>query len=65
MVDTATGQFKDWARVKDQVLAQAERQIRAADGASIEWRFSDESVADAVRDLFEEARFDIDVVTVE
>lgn len=55
------GEFRDWARLSEKLLEQAGRQIKAADGARIEWRFSSESVANAVSTLFSDAGINIGV----
>ncbi|CAN1576149.1 Rhs repeat-associated core [Paracoccaceae bacterium] len=63
MVDSA-GSFKSWSRLPDKVIDQAKRQLDAAGDASVEWRFSDERVALAVRDLFSSENLAINVVHV-
>jgi hypothetical protein len=63
MVDSA-GSFKSWSRLPDKVIDQAKRQLDAAGDASVEWRFSDERVALAVRDLFSSQNLAINVVHV-
>ncbi|GAA2551423.1 hypothetical protein GCM10010398_43560 [Streptomyces fimbriatus] len=47
---------------RERLLAEARRQTEAARGKSIEWHFSNEEVADAARDVFEDAGLDIEVV---
>jgi hypothetical protein len=45
------------------MLQQAERQFKAAMGASIEWHFAEREVADAVRAMLRESELgDIKVV---
>ncbi|MFF8030266.1 Tox-REase-5 domain-containing protein [Streptomyces sp. NPDC016626] len=46
----------------ERLLAEARRQVAAARGKGIEWHFSNEEVADAARDAFEDAGLDIEVV---
>lgn len=46
----------------ERLLAEARRQVAAARGKDIEWHFSNEEVADAARDAFEDAGLDIEVV---
>ncbi|MEU5222863.1 Tox-REase-5 domain-containing protein [Streptomyces toyocaensis] len=47
---------------RERLLAEARRQVSAAKGKDIEWHFSNEEVADAARDAFEDAGLDIEVV---
>ncbi|MGW7220094.1 Tox-REase-5 domain-containing protein [Streptomyces sp. NPDC054826] len=47
---------------RERLLAEARRQTEAARGHDVEWHFSNEEVADAARDAFEEAGLDIEVV---
>ncbi|WP_030220398.1 Tox-REase-5 domain-containing protein [Streptomyces sp. NRRL WC-3626] len=47
---------------KERLLAEARRQTEAARGKDVEWHFSNEEVADAARDAFEDAGLDIEVV---
>jgi len=43
---------KGWAQ--EGLLKQAQRQIKAANGASIEWHFAEEAAANTVRQLFKD-----------
>jgi YD repeat-containing protein len=45
------GEFYSWFKGKDSLLDQAQRQIDAADGASIEWNFSSQKSLDATKKL--------------
>ncbi|MFI8087195.1 Tox-REase-5 domain-containing protein [Streptomyces sp. NPDC086080] len=47
---------------RERLLTEARRQVSAANGKGIEWHFSNEEVADAARDAFEDAGLDIEVV---
>ncbi|MFJ5560002.1 Tox-REase-5 domain-containing protein [Streptomyces sp. NPDC093250] len=47
---------------REKLLTEARRQVSAANGKDIEWHFSNEEVADAARDAFEDAGLDIEVV---
>ncbi|WP_432057223.1 Tox-REase-5 domain-containing protein [Streptomyces sp. bgisy022] len=47
---------------RERLLAEARRQTEAARGKGLEWHFSNEEVADAARDAFEDAGLDIEVV---
>lgn len=47
---------------RERLLTEARRQVAAAQGKDIEWHFSNEEVADAARDAFEDAGLDIEVV---
>ncbi|CAL9435970.1 Tox-REase-5 domain-containing protein [Streptomyces sp. enrichment culture] len=47
---------------RERLLAEARRQTEAARGKGVEWHFSNEEVADAARDAFEDAGLDIEVV---
>ncbi|WP_235618026.1 Tox-REase-5 domain-containing protein [Streptomyces sp. CB02400] len=47
---------------RERLLTEARRQVTAARGKDIEWHFSNEEVADAARDAFEDAGLDIEVV---
>ncbi|GGW85537.1 hypothetical protein GCM10010297_02910 [Streptomyces malachitofuscus] len=47
---------------RERLLTEARRQVSAANGKDIEWHFSNEEVADAARDAFEDAGLDIEVV---
>jgi len=49
-------------RVLPKLLRQARRQLDAAQGAPIEWRFMQKEAADAVRDAFEREGINIKVV---
>lgn len=46
----------------ERLLTEARRQVSAANGKGIEWHFSNQEVADAARDAFEDAGLDIEVV---
>ncbi|MFC7990067.1 Tox-REase-5 domain-containing protein [Streptomyces pilosus] len=46
----------------ERLLTEARRQVSAANGKDIEWHFSNEEVADAAREAFENAGLDIEVV---
>ncbi len=49
------GQFQDWFKKgADALVNQAQRQVAAADGASIEWNFSSQKSLDATKRLFED-----------
>ena len=48
------GQFQPWFNGADGLAAQAQRQISAANGAPIQWRFAEEAAANATRNLFQQ-----------
>jgi hypothetical protein len=49
---------KKWFKGLDEMLEQAERQLRAANGTPIQWHFAEREVADIVRKLLQENEFD-------
>lgn len=49
-----TGKFYEWFSGKDDLLNQARKQLKAADGLPIEWHFADEAGYNATKALFEE-----------
>jgi len=53
-VNKKTGEFYSWFRGKNSLVDQAQRQIKGADGASIEWNFSSQKSLDATQKLFKE-----------
>jgi Restriction endonuclease fold toxin 5 len=46
-------QGKPWFEGVEEMLAQAQRQLRAANGTPIQWHFAEREVADVMRDLLE------------
>jgi hypothetical protein len=46
------GRFRRWFRGTKSSVRQANRQLQAANGTPIEWRFAEAEVADATRELF-------------
>ncbi len=46
--------FKSWFNGADKLVDQANRQVKAADGAKIEWYFDDERVVEVIKQTFEE-----------
>ena len=48
------GQFRSWFSGADGFAAQAQRQLGAANGAPIQWRFAEESAANATKTLFQQ-----------
>jgi len=48
------GQFRPWFRGAESLAAQAQRQLGAAGGTPIQWRFAEESAANATRSLFQQ-----------
>jgi len=59
------GEFVDWwAKGLSDIINQAERQVRAADGFPIQWRFSHKEVADAFRKRFKNDGIEIEVMHV-
>jgi len=51
-VDKRTGKFRPWFKGKDDLAAQAKRQVNAADGTKIQWVFNDEASLNATKALF-------------
>jgi NADPH-dependent ferric siderophore reductase len=49
---------------RDQMLDQAQRQFRAANGTPVRWIVAEEKLAGALRKMFREARLDIEVIHV-
>jgi hypothetical protein len=45
------GRFHPWFRGQDELLAQAERQLRAAGDFVIRWHVAEEEAVEAIRDL--------------
>ncbi len=59
------GEFRSWFRGADSLAAQAQRQLVAANGTPIQWRFAEESAASATRSLFQQRGISgIDIVHV-
>ncbi|WP_338887396.1 Tox-REase-5 domain-containing protein [Rhodococcus sovatensis] len=57
------GQWKPYFKGADSLVAQAERQLLAADGTPIEWSIAEEKAADTIRNMLQDAGFgDIEVV---
>ena len=54
-VDDA-GDFKSFFGGKQKILDQANRQLKAVDGAKIQWHFENRNVMDAYQNLFKEER---------
>jgi hypothetical protein len=48
------GQFRSWFSGADSLAAQAQRQLSVANGTPIQWRFAEESAANATRALFQQ-----------
>lgn len=48
------GQFRSWFSGADSLVAQAQRQLSAAGGTPIQWRFAEEAAANATRALFQQ-----------
>lgn len=48
------GNFRSWFRGAEDLVAQARRQINAAQGAPIDWYFSHEKTMNATMQLFKE-----------
>jgi len=46
------GNFKSWLKGADNMVDQANKQLKAADGAPIQWHFEDKSVMEATQNLF-------------
>jgi hypothetical protein len=58
-------QFRSWFEGADSFVEQAQRQLIAANGAPIQWRFAEESAANATRALFQQRGISgIDIVHV-
>lgn len=52
-INKKTGDFYDWFKGKDSLIDQANRQIRASEGAPINWYFSEEATMNATKGLFQ------------
>jgi RHS repeat-associated protein len=48
------GQFRSWWGGADDLVAQAQRQLAAAQGTPITWHFAEEAAANATRSLFQQ-----------
>ena len=48
------GEFYSWFKGRDSLIDQAQRQIVAADGFSVEWNFSSKKTLDATKKLFDQ-----------
>ena len=46
------GEFHGWFAGKQDLLDEAARQIKASEGAKIQWYFAEEEALDVVQDLF-------------
>ncbi|HET8885635.1 MAG TPA: DUF6443 domain-containing protein [Salinimicrobium sp.] len=46
------GNFQKWFKGADGLLDQANRQLKAADGAKVQWHFENKSVMEATQNLF-------------
>lgn len=61
-IDKQTGEFKPWFKGDQALLKQAEKQIEAAPGKSIEWHFAEKETADFVQNAFREKGLNIKVI---
>jgi hypothetical protein len=52
-INKNTGEFYDWFSGKKDLIDEAVRQLRASEGAKIQWYFAEQSALDAVQNLFE------------
>ena len=48
------GSFQPWFSGAEGLVSQAQRQLAAAGGSSIQWHFAEEAAANATRALFQE-----------
>jgi hypothetical protein len=53
-VNANTGQFQPWFNGANSMVKQAKNQLGVANGAPIQWRFAEESAANATRTLFQQ-----------
>jgi len=60
-IDKSTGGFYEWFSGKDSLIAEARRQIDAAEGAKIKWYFAEEESLNVVQDLF----MDVEITDIE
>ncbi len=51
-VNKNTGEFKEWFTGKYDIIDEAHRQIKASEGAKIQWYFAEESTMNAFKQLF-------------
>ena len=51
-INQNTGEFYGWFAGKQDLLDEAARQIKASEGAKIQWYFAEEEALDVVQDLF-------------
>lgn len=51
-INKNTGEFYGWFIGKESLLDEAARQIKASEGAKIQWYFAEKEVCDVVQDLF-------------
>jgi hypothetical protein len=59
------GKFRRWFRGAKGFVKQAKRQLAAANGTPVQWRFAEEAAADVTRKLFKDEKiFGIDIVHV-
>jgi hypothetical protein len=59
------GEFRKWFRGKGGFIKQAKRQLAAANGTPIQWRFAEEAAANATRAWFKNRGISgIDIVHV-
>ena len=51
-INKNTGEFYGWFIGKESLLDEAARQIKASEGAKIQWYFAEKGACDVVQDLF-------------
>ena len=51
-INKNTGEFYGWFIGKESLLDEAARQIKASEGAKIQWYFAEKEACDVVQDLF-------------
>lgn len=53
-VDKKTGEFYEWFSGQKALVDEANRQIKAANGVSIQWYFAEKEAMEAVKKLFDD-----------
>lgn len=51
-INKKTGEFYTWFNGKQSLINEAKRQIKASEGAKIEWHFAEKETLEAVQELF-------------
>jgi hypothetical protein len=62
-VQKSSGEYYEWFTGQKDLVAQAQRQLRASDGLTINWYFADKEALNATRTLFNKNQiYDINLI---